>query len=81
MYALADLREGGCQGRVALPTRGPNSFIFMQFLAQNMQTNNTFGSLYTPLRKILGLSLICKTCVLGLFEFIPEIGNFLALFR
>ena len=35
--ALADL--GGCQGRPP----GPNSFIFMQFLAKNWQNNPNLG--------------------------------------
>ena len=48
--SLADLR--GAPGTRASPG-GPNSFIFMQFSAQNMQNNSTFGSWRTPLRKIL----------------------------
>ena len=41
---------GGSKGgaRDASPPGGPNSFIFMQFAAKNMQNNSTFGSWRTP---------------------------------
>ena len=38
--------SNGGQGRA--PPGGPNSFIFMQFSAKNMQNNSTFGSWRTP---------------------------------
>ena len=47
--SLADLR--GRRGRVP-PSRGPNSLIFMQFLATKLQNNPTLG-VGAPLRRIL----------------------------
>ena len=53
---------GGSKGgdRDARPPGGPNSFIFMQFSAKNMQSYSFFGSWSTLLRKILDPPLIMK---------------------
>ena len=42
---LADPRGGA---RDARPPGGPNSFIFMQFLAKKLKNNSTFGSWRPP---------------------------------
>ena len=46
---------GGSKGgaRDARPPGGPNSFIFMQFLAKKLQNNSTFGSWRPLLGEIL----------------------------
>ena len=50
--------KGGRQGR-APPPGGPNSFIFMQFLAKKLQNNSTFGSWRPLLGEILDPPLDC----------------------
>ena len=49
--------KGGRQGR-APPPGGPNSFIFMQFLAKKLQNNSTFGSWRPLLGEILDPPLL-----------------------
>ena len=56
MDSIGGAQGGGWrQGRV--PPRGPNSFIFMQFLANKLKNDSTFGSWRTPLGKILDPTL------------------------
>ena len=54
---------GGSKGgaRDAQPPRGPNSFIFMQFLAKIINKHTHFGSWRPPPGKILDppLNLVC----------------------
>ena len=58
---LANLR--GCQGRTPPPPRGPNSFIFMQFSAKNLQNNPNLGiGAPAPFGKILDLPLHYTEC-------------------
>ena len=52
----------GCQRRAPSP-RGRDSFIFMQFLAQNVQNNTHFGSWRPHPRKILDPPLLIVTLV------------------
>ena len=52
------LSIGVSEGRQGRSPGGPNSFIFMQFSAKNMQNDSTFGSWRTPLRKILDPPLL-----------------------
>ena len=53
--SLADLR--GAPGTRA-PPGGPNSFIFMQFLAKKLQNNSSFGSWRPLLGEILDPPLL-----------------------
>ena len=48
-------------GSSLVPPPGPNSFIFMQFSAKNLQNNITLG-VGPPTRKILDPPLIMKLC-------------------
>ena len=49
-------------GSSLVPPPGPNSFIFMQFSAKNLQNNITLG-VGPPTRKILDPPLIMKLCL------------------
>ena len=45
MFTIGGSKGGGARDA---PPGGPNSFIFMQFLAKNLKHNSTFGSWRTP---------------------------------